>query len=142
MKKLLNIYKKYEEIINYLIVGGLTCIVGLGTKFLLLFTIFSPKKAIELQIAIIVSWIVAVLFAYVTNRKFVFKSQNNNRLKEFIVFIMSRILTLLLEMIIMWFFVTLLKFDSNYEVIIWTIVAQVVVVIGNYLFSKLLVFKK
>ena len=142
MKKMINLYKKYEEIINYLIIGGLTTVVGLGLKFLLLFTCFSPKNPIELQAAIIISWIGAVVFAYITNRKMVFKSKNNNLLKEFTSFILSRVATLLLEMFIMWFFVTLLKLDSNFYVVIWTIVSLILVTIGNYILSKLLVFKR
>lgn len=143
MKKLIeDLYKKYKEIINYLIFGVLTTIVNLVTKYILLFTIFDASNPIQLQSTIIVSWIVAVLFAYFTNRKFVFESTNKNKLKEFISFIIARISTLLLEMIIMWFFVTLLKLNSNLYVIIFTIIAQVAVVIGNYVFSKLFVFKK
>ena len=92
--------------------------------------------------AIIISWIAGVLFAYFTNRKFVFESKNENKLKEFISFVVARIATLLLEMFIMWFFVTLLKLNSDLYVVIFTLVAQVAVVIGNYIFSKLFVFKK
>ena len=95
-----------------------------------------------MQIAIIISWIAGVLFAYFTNRKFVFESKNENKLKEFISFVVARIATLLLEMFIMWFFVTLLKLNSDLYVVIFTLVAQVAVVIGNYIFSKLFVFKK
>ena len=54
----------------------------------------------------------------------------------------ARIATLLMEAAIMWLFVTFLKMDSNTEVIIWTIVTQVLVLVGNYVLSKLLVFKK
>ena len=74
MKKILALYKKYEEIINYLIVGGLTTVVAIGSKLLLLFTILDQKNGLELQIAEIISWALAVLFAYITNKKFVFKS--------------------------------------------------------------------
>ena len=142
MKKILNIYKKYEEIINYLIVGGLTTIVSIVTKWGLLFTILNPKNAIHLQAAVIISWIVAVTFAYITNRIFVFKSKNKNIFKEVISFFGSRILTLLIEMFIMWFFVTFLKLNSNTWVITWTILAQLIVIVLNYVFSKLFVFKK
>lgn len=141
-KKVLDLYKKYKEIINYLIFGVLTTIVNLVIKYILLFTILNPTNAFELQIAIIISWIAGVLFAYFTNRKFVFESKNENKLKEFISFVVARITTLLLEMFIMWFFVTLLKLNSDLYVVIFTLVAQIGVVIGNYIFSKLFVFKK
>ena len=88
------------------------------------------------------SWIAAVIFAYITNRKYVFESNNKKWLKEFISFVTGRLLTLLIEMFVMWFFVTLLKLNSNSYVIVFTLVAQALVIIGNYVFSKLFVFKK
>lgn len=142
IKKCINIYKEKEEVINYLIMGVLATIVNIGVKYALLFTVLNPKDKIELQIAVIISWIAAVLFAYTTNRKIVFKSKEKNVLKEFKNFILARIFTLIIEMIIMWFFVTLLKFDSNIEVAIITIIAQAIVIILNYFFSKLFIFKE
>ena len=142
IKKIKELYVKYKEIINYLIFGVLTTLVNLITKYILLFTILNPTNGFQLQIAIIISWIAGVLFAYFTNRKFVFESKNENKLKEFISFVVARIATLLLEMFIMWFFVTLLKLNSDLYVVIFTLVAQVAVVIGNYIFSKLFVFRK
>ena len=142
IKKIKELYIKYKEIINYLIFGVLTTLVNLITKYILLFTILNPTNGFQLQIATIISWIAGVLFAYFTNRKFVFESKNENKLKEFISFVVARIATLLLEMFIMWFFVTLLKLNSDLYVVIFTLVAQVAVVIGNYIFSKLFVFKK
>lgn len=140
MKKILNLYKKYEEIINYLIVGVLTTIVSLGIKWGLLFTILDAKIAFQLQIAVIISWIGAVTFAYVTNRIFVFKSKSKNILKEIASFFCARLLTLAMEMIIMWFFVSILKLNSNTWVLIWTIITQILITIFNYVFSKLFVF--
>ena len=142
IKNILNLYKKHKELINYLIFGVLTTIVNLGVKYLLLFTIFNATNPLQLQITIIISWIVAVIFAYFTNRKFVFESNNKNKLKEFINFIVARLSTLFMEMAIMWFFVTFLKLNSDLYVIIFTIMAQAAVIIGNYIFSKLFVFKK
>lgn len=137
-----NLYKKYKEIINYLIFGVLTTLVNIAVKYLLLFTILKADNPIELQIAIIISWTLAVLFAYFTNRSIVFESKNKNKIKEFINFIIARISTLLLEMLIMWFFVTFLKLDSNLWVIIFTLISQAMVIVGNYILSKLFVFKK
>lgn len=135
------VYHKNEEIWNYLIVGGLTTVVSIGVKWGLLFTVLKAKIAWQLQASVILSWIAAVLFAYVANRLFVFKS-NNKKGKEFISFVLSRIATLLMEMGIMGLFITLLKLNTNTWVIIWTIVTQVVVTVANYVFSKLFVFKK
>lgn len=142
MEKILNLYKKYKEIVNYLFFGVIATIVSLGVKYLLLFTIFNASNPIQLQIAVVISWIAAVLFAYFTNRSFVFESTAKNKLKEFINFIMARISTLLLEMFIMWFFITLLKLNSDLYVILFTLIAQVAVIVANYVLSKLFVFKK
>ena len=142
IEKIKELYIKYKEVINYLIFGVLTTIVNLITKYALLFTILNAEDAIQLQVAVVVSWIVAVLFAYFTNRKFVFESRNENKLKEFISFISGRIATLLLEMFIMWFFVTFLELNTDLYVIIFTLIAQAAVIISNYIISKLFVFRK
>ena len=142
MKKIISIYKKYEEIINYIIVGGLTTLVSLASKWILLFTVLDAASALELQIAVIISWICAVSFAYITNRIFVFKSNNKNILKEITSFFGARTLTLLLEMVIMWFFVTLLRMNSDTWVLIWTILSQFIILVLNYVFSKIFVFRK
>lgn len=142
MKKIINLYKKYEEIINYLVVGVLTTVVSLVVKWGLLFTILDASNAFQLQVAVVTSWVIAVIFAYVTNRIFVFKSKSKDILKEITSFFGARILTLGMEMLIMWFFVTLLELNSDLWVFIWTMLAQVLVIIFNYIFSKLFVFKK
>ena len=142
IKKCLAIYKKNEEVINYLIIGGLTTLVNLIVKYALLFTILNPKDAFELQMAVIISWVVAVIFAYTTNRTIVFKSESKNILKEFASFVFARIITLIMEMIIMWFFITFLKLNTNMWVAVITIFAQALVIILNYVFSKLFIFKK
>lgn len=138
MKKIKELYKKYKEIVNYLIVGVLTTIVSLIVYYLLVFTILNPENAIQLQIANIVSWIMSVIFAYFTNRKYVFESKNPNKLKEAGKFATSRIGTLLLDMLIMYLGVSLLNFSDK----IMKLISQVLVIIGNYILSKLFVFKK
>lgn len=144
MKKIWNLYKKYEEIINYLVVGGLTTIVAIGSKLLLLATILDQTNGLELQIAEIISWFLAVTFAYVTNRIFVFKSKTSGSkcAREIFNFFKGRIATQFIQMFIMWFFVTLLKLDSNVWVLVFTLVCQVMQIVLNYVISKLLVFKK
>lgn len=141
MEKIMKLYKKYEEIINYLIIGVLTTAVNLAVKYALLFTVLNAHNPTQLQIAVVISWVVACIFAYITNRKIVFKSKSNEILREFISFVCARIFTLLLEMLIMFIFVTWLKFNSDIWVVIWSIVAQVIVIVANYVFSKLIVFK-
>ena len=142
MKKIIELYKKYEEIINYLIIGVLTTFVNLAVKYALLFTVLNASDATQLQIAVVISWVVACIFAYITNRKIVFKSKSKKILKEFTAFVSARLFTLFLEMLIMFVFVTLLTLNSNLWVVIWSLVAQIVVIVVNYVLSKLVIFKK
>lgn len=141
MDKIKELYLKYKEIINYLIFGVLTTIVSLATKYLLLFTILDASNAVQLQIAVIASWITACLFAYITNRIWVFESKTKNIIKEMIKFFGARLATLGMEMLIMFVFVTVLGLNSDIWVIVWTLVSQVLIIIGNYILSKLIVFK-
>ena len=101
----MKIYKKYKEIINYLVVGVLTTIVSLVVYYGCVMTFLDPSNAIQLQIANILSWILAVTFAYFSNRKFVFESKNPNMLKEAISFVNARIVTLLMDMLCMFILV-------------------------------------
>lgn len=142
MEKIIDLYKKYEEIINYLIIGVLTTVVNLAVKYALLFTVLNASDATQLQIAVVISWVVACIFAYITNRKIVFKSKSKKILKEFTAFVSARLFTLFLEMLIMFVFVTLLKLNSNLWVVVWSLVAQIVVIVVNYVLSKLVIFKK
>ena len=135
---MINIYKKYKEIINYLIFGALTTIVSLLTYYLLVFTVLNPNNPLELQIANIISWITCVTFAYITNRKYVFNSKDKNILKEIIKFYSSRLTTLFLDMTIMFIFVTKLSFSDK----IIKIIVQIIIIGLNYILSKILVFKQ
>lgn len=138
MKELKNIYLKQKEIINYIIVGVLTTIVSLIIYYGLVLTILNPENALELQIANIISWIISVIFAYITNRKFVFESKSKNIKSEFLSFVGSRILTLLFDMGIMFVGVSILSFSDKKM----KLISQVIVIVSNYVLSKLFVFKK
>ena len=138
MKKIRVLYIKYKEIINYLIVGVLTTVVTLAIYYISVNTFLNPEDSIQLQIANIISWIAGVIFAYFTNRKYVFESKEENKLKEASKFVVSRIATLLMDMIIMWLGVTILRRNDK----IMKLISQVVVIVANYLFSKIFVFKK
>lgn len=135
MKELFN---KYKEIIMYLIFGVLTTVISLIVYYALTYTILNPNNSIYLQIANILSWIAGVLFAYFTNRKYVFESKNENKLKEFISFVGARVTTLILDMLIMGVGVSLLHGNDK----ILKLISQVLVIVGNYVLSKLIVFKK
>lgn len=138
MSKIKELYQKYKEIINYLIFGVLTTVVSLVTYYICVYTILDPDNAVQLQIANVISWIISVAFAYITNRKFVFESKEKNKIKEASKFVTSRIVTLIMDMAIMYVGVTALKFNDK----IMKLISQVVVIVMNYILSKILVFKK
>lgn len=138
IKQFKELYLKYKELINYLVVGVMTTVVSLVTYYGSVLTFLDPQSAVQLQVANILSWIAAVTFAYFTNRKYVFESTNNNMLQEAAKFYASRLSTLAMDMIIMFVGVTVLGFSDK----IMKLVVQVVVTIANYVISKLFVFKK
>lgn len=138
MEKIKELYIKYKEIINYLIVGGLTTVISLIVYYVAVYTVLDPTNAFQLQVANILSWVAGVTFAYFTNRKFVFESKEPNKLKEATKFVGSRISTLLLDMFVMWLGVIILAFNDK----IMKIISQVLVIVGNYIISKFFVFKK
>ena len=129
------IYKKYKEIINYLIFGGLTTLVSIGT-----YALFTIVFNIDYLVSNVLSWIIAVLFAFITNKLFVFASKSRSKKqvsKEIVSFFFFRIVSLGIEMIIMYVFVDLLSIND----LITKVIAQVIVILSNYIFSKLFVFK-
>lgn len=133
-----NIYNKYREIILYLIYGVLTTVISLFVYYLLVILFLDPNNALQLQIANVLSWIAGVTFAYFTNRSIVFRSKNSNRVKEATNFILSRVITLIMDMLIMFVGVSLMNGNDK----ILKLISQVIVVVSNYLFSKIFVFRK
>lgn len=133
MEKLKKLWKKYKEAILYLIFGVLTTAVNWIVYFPL--TKLTP---VHYQIANVISWIAAVLFAYFTNRTFVFESKNKNKLAELAKFIGGRIFSLLAETALLFILIDLIKFNEDLS----KIGGQVIVVILNYIISKVFVFKK
>ena len=108
-----------REVISYLIIGFLTTIVSLVSYYLLTTYILNPDKPIELQIANVLSWILSVTFAYFTNRKYVFRSNDKNVLKEGMKFYSARLLTLFMDMLIMFVFVSLMRLLIMLLVNLW-----------------------
>lgn len=133
-----NLYNKYREIINYLIVGVLTTVVSLTVYYACVLTFLDPQIALQLQAANVISWVVAVTFAYVTNRRFVFESKSSNVAKEMLSFYAARVLTLLMDMACMFILVTCMGINDK----IAKLFAQVLVTVGNYILSKFFVFKR
>lgn len=137
MKKIWAIYQKYEELVNYLVVGVLTTMISWLT-YALCKLVMNVDNAIIMQIAVILRWVAGVAFSYFMSRKFVFKSKNPKILREAVDFTTSRIVTLFLDMFVMWILPTVLKVDDW----IATFISAVLVVIMNYIFSKFIVFRK
>ena len=131
--KIKKLIAQNREIISYLIVGLLTTLVSLSTYFICTHTFLNPEDAFE----ILISWFFSVTFAYITNRIFVFKSQSKNYIKEIFSFFTSRMATLLMDMGIMFFIVTLMHYNDG----IGKLISQVVVIVANYVLSKVFVFK-
>lgn len=128
--------RKYKEVILYVIVGGLTTLVSLGCYYALVLTLLDPLNAYELQAANVISWICAVTFAYVANRSFVFESRNPKILAEAGRFFGARLLTLGADMLFMGLWVSVFSLSDKWG----KLIAQMVVMILNYIFSKCFVF--
>ncbi len=140
MNKIFDLYKKYQEIINYLIVGVLTTVVSIVTYFIFSL-ILDIENNILFILANVLSWICAVVFAYITNKKFVFNTITSNKkeeLKVFSMFVSSRITTLLIELAFMFITVKVILINDK----IAKVIAQFIVIVLNYVLSKLFVFKK
>ncbi len=127
-----------KEIIRYSFIGVLTMIITLLTYYLLTFTILNPTNKLQLQLANIISWLLAVIFSYLCNRKYVFNSTNKNIKKEMISFFSSRLFTLVIDMLGM--HITVSVFNLNDKIM--KIIVQIIVVILNYVISKFLVFRR
>lgn len=130
-------YNKHKEIINYIIIGILTTFVSLGSYYLCVLTFLDPNNPVELQIANIIAWILAVAFSYITNRIYVFEVKTKINVKEISTFVGSRILSLFIDMFSMFLMVTVLRINDKTA----KIIVQFIITAVNYVFSKL-VFKK
>lgn len=138
INKLLVISSKFlkKETISYLIFGVLTTLVDI-----VIFFICNKVCNIEYILATLIAWILAVLFAYVTNKFWVFNSKSLNLnvvLKETITFFIARFLSLGFTIIWMFLTVEILHVDE----FISKLLVNIFVVLMNYLFSKLIIFKK
>ena len=127
--------KKYYSLIFYIFFGIVTTIINISTYLLLL------SVNLNNHISVVISWFLSVVFAYVSNKLWVFDSNfifNNGLVIEFCLFLLTRITTLFLEMIIIWYGVQYLCQST----VVWKFIDNVFVVIINYLISKLIIFRK
>jgi putative flippase GtrA len=136
LRPLRPVYEKYKEPLLYLFFGGLTTLLSI-----FLYWLFAHPLGVPPLAANVVSWILCVAFAYVTNRTWVFKDKARGPrgiLREAASFTVGRLATLGLEELILWLGISVLAVND----LLVKIVAQVLVIVGNYVISKFLVFKK
>ena len=129
-------YRKHEEGINYLIFGFLAFVLNY-----VLYFVFASMLQMHYMIATAVSWVLTVVFAYWTNRTFVFKSQNKDVQslgREFVAFIGARVATEVLELAMMFGMVDVADLNEY----ISKLICQVIVILANYFLSKLWIFKE
>jgi len=130
------LFRKYEEIILYLIFGGLTTLVNAIVYFIMSWGFHFPA-----WLSSVFAWVFAVVFAFFVNKFFVFKSKRDTKAKankEAVLFFVVRIASLALNTAILFVFVDLLSLNEP----LFFIIAQIVVLTFNYVASKLLVFRK
>ena len=121
-----------KELIAYIFFGVLTTAVNIITYFL-----FVDVFAVNYIISNIIAWFVSVLFAYITNRIWVFESKDDNIIKEIVLFYGGRIFSGVVDTGLMYLFIDILATGDVFA----KIVVQVIVVVLNYVGSKIFVFK-
>ncbi|MCC0639476.1 MULTISPECIES: GtrA family protein [unclassified Clostridioides] len=130
------IFKKHKETILYLFFGAFTNLVNIVS-----YLFFTRVISFNFMVANALAWILAVLFAYVTNKFFVFESRRVELkflFREFLSFVSFRLISGIIEMVIMYIMIDLL-FVNDVMVKIFT---NIVVIVLNYLFSKMIIFRK
>ncbi len=136
MEKFKELYLKYKEIINYLIFGVLTTVVNIVT-----YAIFARLFHVDEVVSNIIAQIISILFAYVTNKIYVFESKTTNIkdiLRELVSFFGCRIFTAVLDTLLFALMVKVMGIND----LIAKCVTQVIVIVLNYVFSKILIFRK
>ena len=122
-----------RELVLYVVFGAMTFFVNLISYFF-----FANILGINYLVSNAIAWFLSVLFAYATNRTWVFESRSPDILKEMSLFFGGRIFSGVVDMVLMYTFIDVLVFND----FISKIVVQVIVIVLNYVFSKLIVFKK
>ena len=137
-ERLKALLQKHREIVIYLAVGALTTLVSWAVCWICKLFL-DPDVPLQNSVINTVGWAAGVLFAYPMNRRFVFQSRNPNVLREFAGFVASRVSTWLIEVAIMTLTVNVMHISYWVAKIC---IATVMVVILNYVFSKLFIFRK
>ena len=130
------LFLKYRSIIMYIFFGGCTTIINLATYYL-----FHNVLSISNVPATIIAWLLAVIFAFVTNKLWVFDSKSwekNVLLHELWTFFAARIATGIFDVVIMYLAVDVMNMNST----IWKLISNIIVIILNYIASKLVIFNR
>lgn len=147
MQRIKDLFVKYKEIISYVFFGVLTTVVSFVSYAIFTKIIRTQNEIAGVAVANVLSWVCAVIFAFVTNKLWVFESKESGIktvLSELCKFTASRLFTGVIE----WFGVPLLVFFGLNQTILGIegmlskVTVSVIVVILNYIFSKLFVFAK
>lgn len=136
MEKIKELFQKYREVIAYLFFGGCTTVINIVTYF-----VCCNLLGIANVPGNVIAWILSVLFAFITNKLFVFGSSSMQLgvlLKEAVSFFSCRIATGLMDVAIMYVAVDVMQWNS----LLWKILSNVLVIILNYIASKIIIFKK
>ena len=126
----------HKQALNYLVFGISTTFVNMSVFFIL-----NTVQHIDYLLANAISIIVSIIFAFFTNKKYVFKSETTTIyawLKEFFLFCSFRLISAGFDMLSMLLFISFLEWNSNLA----KLVTQVIIVSSNYFFSKWFIFKK
>lgn len=139
--KLADIYEEHKEGMRYLVFGVLTTIVNIVVSAVTYYLVFARlPEEIKVNLSTVIAIIAAWIFAYVTNKLYVFDSKTNTKkelIKEIISFISCRGVTAIVEIVLMNVLVTVLQF--NY--MLMKIIVNIIIIILNFVFSKLIIFK-
>lgn len=130
------LYERFRELFWYGVFGVLTTIINMAA-----FWLFSDVLCVHYMVANVIAWVIAVAFAYVTNKLWVFESKSWARsvwIPECIGFVSARLATGLLDMGLMYLMISIIGVSKMWA----KLVSNVVVIIGNYVLSKLVVFRK
>lgn len=136
MEKIKTLFFKYKEQILYILFGVFTTVVNI-----VVFAICADMMHLDTYISNFAAWVSAVTFAYITNKLWVFESKTTDAkelFREIVSFTGARVLTLGIDMVLMFVGVDILHINK----LIVKVLANVVVIVSNYVLSKLFIFKK
>ena len=134
-----SLFEKYKELVLYGVVGVMTTVINLGIFYIA--SLFLGKELIAINIANILAWVGGVSFAFIANKLVVFKSKSFEKgklIKEILSFVAARVASLGFEVLVLNVGIGLLEINE----MVCKVVAQVGIILMNYVLSKYIIFKK